>query len=116
MPHAAQKRGGPRPLAAAHLLYRLRRADAFAFSAQEPPGDFLLPLAERVDKILAAEEALSLKDLAVSGADLITLGVKPGKTMGIILNELLETVLEDPGQNTRETLLEIAGKLNRRYA
>jgi hypothetical protein len=35
--------------------------------------------------------------------------------MGIILNELLETVLDDPECNTRETLLDIALKINRRY-
>jgi tRNA nucleotidyltransferase/poly(A) polymerase len=102
---------------AEHLenLYRLRRADAYATAAQEPPADFLLPLAERVDKIIAAEQALSLKDLAVSGKDLMRAGIRPGKTMGIILAELLETVLDDPEQNTREKLLEIGGKINERY-
>ena len=102
---------------AEHLenLYRLRHADAYAMAAQEPPADFLLPLAERVDKILAAEQALSLKDLAVSGRDLMRAGIRPGKTMGIILAELLETVLDDPEQNTREKLMEIAEKINQRY-
>jgi F0F1-type ATP synthase membrane subunit c/vacuolar-type H+-ATPase subunit K len=42
-------------------------------------------------------------------------GVKTGKGMGIILNELLESVLDDPELNTREKLLEIAVKLNERY-
>jgi tRNA nucleotidyltransferase/poly(A) polymerase len=96
-------------------LYRLRRADAYATAGLEPPADFLLPLAERVDKVFAKRDALSLKNLAVSGKDLIAAGVKPGKHMGIILNELLETVLDDPAQNTREKLLEIAGKINKRY-
>jgi hypothetical protein len=35
--------------------------------------------------------------------------------MGLILNELLETVIDDPVQNSREKLLEIAVNLNRRY-
>ncbi|GHV96683.1 HDIG domain-containing protein [Spirochaetia bacterium] len=94
-------------------LYRLRRADAFATAATEPPADFLLPLVSRVDKILAGSRALSLKDLAISGKDLIETGIPPGKTIGIILNELLETVLDDPEQNTREKLLEIAGNIFR---
>jgi poly(A) polymerase/tRNA nucleotidyltransferase (CCA-adding enzyme) len=55
-----------------------------------------------------------LKDLAVSGDDLIALGVKPGKTIGIILNELLETVLDDPVQNNREDLLKIAEKFHKK--
>jgi tRNA nucleotidyltransferase/poly(A) polymerase len=96
-------------------LYRLRRADSYASAAREPPENFLLPLAERVDRIFAERDALSLKNLAVSGKDLTAAGVKPGKTMGIILNELLETVLDDPGTNTREKLLEIAGNINKRY-
>lgn len=96
-------------------LYRLRMADAYAMAAAEPAPDLLLPLAERVDRVLAESRALSLKDLAVSGIDLMAIGVRPGKTMGIILKELLETVLDDPAQNTREQLLEIAGKLHERY-
>jgi tRNA nucleotidyltransferase/poly(A) polymerase len=92
-------------------IYQLRMADAYATAGIEPPPDFLLPLARRVEKAIGESHAFSLKDLAVSGKDLVTLGIKPGKTMGIILNELLETVLDDPAQNTRETLLKIAEKL-----
>jgi tRNA nucleotidyltransferase (CCA-adding enzyme) len=46
----------------------------------------------------------------------MAIGVKPGPHIGIILNELLESVLDDPELNTHEKLLEIAGKLNQRYA
>jgi len=92
-------------------MYQLRRADAYATAAVEPPPDFLLPLTRRVEKALSESHAFSLKDLAVSGKDLVALGIKPGKTMGIILEELLETVLDDPAQNTREALLKIAEKL-----
>jgi len=93
-------------------IYRLRRADAYAFSDKEADSSSLLQLADRVKKILASGRAFTLKDLAVSGNDLISIGIPSGKKMGIILNELLETVLDDPAQNTREKLLEIAGKLN----
>jgi tRNA nucleotidyltransferase/poly(A) polymerase len=97
-------------------VYQLRRADAYATAAVEPPPDFLLPLARRVEKALGESHAFSLKDLAVSGKDLIALGIKPGKTLGIILNELLETVLDDPAQNTREALLKIAEKLGEKLS
>jgi hypothetical protein len=93
-------------------LYRLRRADTFAFSGKEPDPRSLLSLIYRVEKILAEGRAFAIKDLAVSGKDLIDIGVSPGKTMGIILRELLETVLDDPAQNTREKLLKIAGKIH----
>jgi len=93
-------------------VYRLRRADAYATAAVEPDPAFLLPLADRVEKILEEKQAFSLKDLAVNGNDLIDMGIKPGKTMGIILGELLETVLDDPAQNTRGTLLAIVERIN----
>jgi hypothetical protein len=96
-------------------IYRLRRADAYATAAAEPGPDFLLPLADRAEKILNDKQAFSLKDLAVNGRDLIDIGIPPGKTIGIILGELLETVLEDPAQNTRETLLAIAERINHNY-
>jgi putative nucleotidyltransferase with HDIG domain len=92
------------------MVYQLRRADAYATAAVEARPDFLVGLADRVDKILEEKQAFSLKDLAINGKDLIDMGIKPGKTIGIILGELLETVLDDPAQNTRETLLEIANK------
>ena len=96
-------------------LFALRRADAYGMAAEVPPQDLLLPLVKRIEETLAQSRALSLKDLAVSGNDLKALGILPGKHMGIILKELLETVLDDPALNTREKLLEIAGKLNTRY-
>jgi putative nucleotidyltransferase with HDIG domain len=89
-------------------LYRLRLADTYGTAGMEPPPDYLLPLMRRVDKILAHSRALSLKDLAIGGKDLIDLGIPAGKRLGVILNCLLEAVLEDPAQNTREKLLEIA--------
>ncbi|MCL2835076.1 MAG: HD domain-containing protein, partial [Treponema sp.] len=101
----------------AHLLhlFNLRRADAYGMAGEEPPHNFLLPLIERIEKILTQSRALSLKDLAVSGSDLMAEGIPAGKRMGIILNELLEAVLEDPELNTRDKLLEIAGKINEKY-
>ena len=96
-------------------LYDLRRADAYGMAKIKPPPAALLPLIERIETILAQSRALSLRDLAISGRELIKLGIPPGKHMGIILNELLEAVLEDPGQNTKETLVAIARNIYQRY-
>jgi putative nucleotidyltransferase with HDIG domain len=96
-------------------LFALRRADAYGLAGKEPPPDFLLPFQDRIEETLRRSSALSLKDLALSGKDLIAAGIPPGKHMGIILNELLEAVLDDPALNTREKLLEIAEKINKRY-
>ena len=58
-----------------------------------------------VERIRAASEPLTLKDLAVKGDDLIAAGVRPGPDVGEALARLLDEVLEDPSRNTREYLL-----------
>ena len=64
---------------------------------------------ETADKIfqgiMEREECLCLKDLAVTGKDLIDLGIKPGKEIGEILNKFLEMVIENPELNQKEILL-----------
>lgn len=57
-------------------------------------------------EILEAEDCLKIKDLAINGKDLISLGIKPGKEMGDILSDLLDQVLENPELNNRDALLE----------
>ena len=58
------------------------------------------------EEIRRAGDCLSLKNLAVSGKDLIAAGAAPGKEIGRILHEMLEEVLREPAHNTREYLLE----------
>ena len=91
-------------------IYRLRRADIYGFSGKEPDYRSLVKLIDRVNKISYNSRAFTIKDLAVSGNDLMAAGIPSGKMMGLILKELLETVLDDPSQNIKEKLLEIAVK------
>jgi putative nucleotidyltransferase with HDIG domain len=93
------------------FLYALRRSDTYAQSAVPPPPRLLIPLIDRIEKTLAQSRALSLKDLAISGTDLMATGIPSGKRLGFVLRELLEAVIEDPSLNTKEKLLEIAGKI-----
>ncbi len=65
------------------------------------PGSLL----HGVERIRAAGEPLTLKELAVKGDDLIAAGVRPGPDVGEALARLLDEVLEDPARNTREYLL-----------
>jgi putative nucleotidyltransferase with HDIG domain len=92
-------------------LFQLRRADSYAALGIEPPADLLLPLRERIEAVMARGKALSLKDLTISGRDLLDAGFEPGRRIGIILQELLEAVLSDPALNRKEKLLEIAEHL-----
>lgn len=63
---------------------------------------------DRLNAELNKQNALSIKDLCINGNDLINFGIPKGKQIGIILDELLNCVLEDPLLNTKEKLLEIA--------
>ena len=58
-------------------------------------------------EIVRLNQCLSLKDLAVTGRDLIGEGIRPGKEMGQLLAALLEHVLEAPEDNVREVLLDL---------
>jgi tRNA nucleotidyltransferase (CCA-adding enzyme) len=88
-------------------LFDLRIADNIGNGTKTGFPHYLEELRERVEAVLEAEEALSVRDLAVDGKDVMSvLHVPPGPRVGEILDHLLEEVLEDPALNRRETLLE----------
>ncbi|HHH28994.1 MAG TPA: HD domain-containing protein [Polyangiaceae bacterium] len=75
----------------------------------EPMASARRALADRARAQLDAGVALSSRDLVVGGKDLMKeLGLKPGRHIGELLEELLEAVLDDPALNERERLLELA--------
>ncbi len=98
-------------------LYDLRIADIYGMHNQKVDFRFsepimrLIELKDRIAEELEKNNALSLKDLAINGSDLIAAGFEKGKQLGFILNQLLDCVLEDPGMNTREKLMEVAKNL-----
>ena len=57
------------------------------------------------EEIRERGDCLDLKHLAVNGGDLMAVGVRPGKEMGQILQQLLDLVLECPKKNEKERLL-----------
>ena len=61
-------------------------------------------------KIHEEKQCVSLKTLAVTGRDLIQAGYKPGPELGEVLKELLEHVLEEPNDNTKDKLMEFIKK------
>lgn len=62
-------------------------------------------------EIVEKRQCVSLKDLAVTGKDLIAAGVKPGPRLGEILDRLLKDVIEEPEHNEKEYLLCLAKEL-----
>ena len=87
----------------------VRRADTLAQSEylREEKLQNIRDMEVCYHEILERKECVSLKDLAVTGSDLIAAGMQPGKEIGFVLNELLEMVIEHPELNTKEQLLEI---------
>jgi tRNA nucleotidyltransferase (CCA-adding enzyme) len=67
--------------------------------------------AHRIRAELASGVPLAVGDLALGGRDLIGLGLKPGPRFGLILEQLLERVLDDPEANRPERLREWALEL-----
>ena len=94
-------------------LFAVKRADALAQSEYKR-REKLLDI-ERYEAlyldILNKQQCLSIRDLAITGSDLIALGMQPGKKLGETLKQLLELVLEQPELNTKEKLIEQVHKL-----
>jgi len=58
------------------------------------------------EEIEKENQCVSLKTMAVTGSDLIAAGMKPGKEVGDLLNILLDMVLENPENNTKDFLMQ----------
>jgi len=101
------------PVAARRLLAELDRATrAQALELWESELPPCTELIEHARTILAEGHPLAIGDLAIGGKDLMTaLSMKPGPALGRILAMLLDRVLVDPAENTRDTLLAEAQRL-----
>lgn len=99
-------------------LFGLRLADIYGMHRTplkegSPAWNILLEFRKRIESVLEKKSALGIKDLAVNGRDLMQEGIPSGKTMGMILNELFETVTESPAMNEKEKLLTLAKNIFR---
>lgn len=90
-------------------LMKIQRADIAAQSDYHlKEKQYILNETNRLFlEILEDGDALSVKDLKVTGKDLIGLGIPQGKEIGKLLNWLLEQVLIHPSFNTKETLMKM---------
>lgn len=91
------------------LLFSVKYADIMAQSdyQREEKLQDLNKLKVIYEDIIAKKDCLSLKDLAVTGSDLIAAGMKPGREIGQTLHKLLEVVLDEPECNRKEYLLSL---------
>ncbi len=91
-------------------LFLLRKADTYGTAGGYVDDRKLAEFRDRIERVTAKDGALALRDLAIGGEELAAIGIPRGPIMGTILKELLETVLDDPSENTPERLTAIAGK------
>lgn len=85
----------------------VRRADVLAQSMYQREDKIrnLDGVEARYREIVEAGQCVSLKELAISGKDLIEAGMEPGKEIGETLKKMLSLVIEHPELNTKEELL-----------
>ena len=89
------------------LFLEVKQADLLAQSdyMRDDKQDKLDQLRTIYAGIVARGDCLSLKDLAVKGADIIAAGVAPGKKVGSILSQMLDDVLDVPEHNDKDYLM-----------
>ena len=88
-------------------LFLVKRADIGAQSdhLRESKLKYVDAYEAVYNQIMENGDCLSLKELAVTGGDLISAGMKPGKELGDVLERMLQDVLENPEWNKKEILL-----------
>lgn len=88
-------------------LLAIKKGDAVGQGTH--PGDiaWLYDMENRLNRILAADACLSLRQLAVNGNDMAALGLS-GPAVGEMLRALLDAVIDEQADNTRDALLAFA--------
>lgn len=89
-------------------LIKLRIADATANPKTSFDPAEIQFLAARVAAVREKDSLISVKDLDLSGHDLMEEGIPEGPLMKEILSYLLECVIDDVELNTKETLVRLA--------
>lgn len=87
-------------------LLKLKRADDKSKNPENNCGQELFDRIEEIaEKVIEEQQCFSLKDMAVNGKDLLAMGFK-GKMVGIALEFLLTSVIENRVENEKQALIE----------
>ncbi|OPX46962.1 CCA tRNA nucleotidyltransferase [Clostridium thermobutyricum] len=97
-------------------LYSLQEADILSLKDPSVATHKIVKMREVTNNILISKEPLSLKDLAITGNDLINeLGLSKGKIIGDVLKKLFNIILDYPDLNNKKDLLKEAKKIVESY-
>lgn len=93
-------------------IFAIKRADVLAQSEYKRAEKM-----EKIDgfekmyeQILEKEQCVQKKDMAVTGKDVMALGISQGSQVGDLLEVLFAYVVENPEKNTKEELITLAKK------
>jgi|CXWL01.1.fsa_nt_gi tRNA nucleotidyltransferase (CCA-adding enzyme) len=89
-------------------LLILKGADKASGAVPERADYWLGEVGKKFQMDIEKEKQFSIKDLAISGKDLVDLGVKQGKDIGNVLRHVFEMVNKNRNLNDRDILLEEA--------
>ena len=93
-------------------LFDLRIADVLGNGLRQGFPTYLEEMRRRIECLLRESRALTVRELAVGGRDVMrVLELPPGREVGAVLEALLEEVLDDPSRNRREYLLDRLARL-----
>lgn len=87
-----------------YLAVRLADVKAQSAYRRREKIENIIGMREQYQKALLENQCVSLRTLAVNGADLLRMGMQPGREIGSMLNELLEKVIDEPEFNKKELL------------
>lgn len=92
------------------LYLEVRMADILAQSNFERKAKVsnIVNIRECYIQVILDGDCVTLRDMVVSGKDLMDIGMRPGREIGNMLKRLLEYVIDNPEMNTKEQLLEYA--------
>ncbi|MBR4708352.1 MAG: CCA tRNA nucleotidyltransferase [Pseudobutyrivibrio sp.] len=88
-------------------LLAVKRADCLAQSMyhRQEKLAYIDEMEQAYRQILADEDCLAIKDLKISGKDLLEMGVPQGQKIGEILKAIFAEVVDNPALNDRDYLL-----------
>ncbi len=92
----------------AMLLMEVKTADRLAHAEPYCDTSQISVMKELLTELDRQSLCLTVGDMALGGGDLIAMGMKPGKAMGRLLNDLLEMVVNDSLPNEKDALADQA--------
>ena len=90
------------------LLVRMADIEAHSKGTQASRIERCLALHDILDNVIEQEQCFSMKDLAINGKDIMSLGVPEGKLVGDTLRHILDMVINGELSNELEPQMQIA--------